>query len=177
MKENTTYTIPDRESETAEFKTSFSDEVIVSLVALKYGSGFRRVREYIEVYPTMKTEFKEVPNGLLFTYSYTIQKNATKPPYYTPEMLNDEAGKRELESNKTTLEKSGQKSGQKSGLSEKQVQILNVIKDNNFVSRKELSAIIGITQSTIQKHINTLKTKKIIERIGPAKGGYWRVTV
>jgi ATP-dependent DNA helicase RecG len=56
----------------------------------KYGSGFRRIREHIEEYPTMETEFKEVPNGLLFTYSYIVQKNSTRPPYYTPEMLDDD---------------------------------------------------------------------------------------
>ncbi|WP_353137284.1 winged helix-turn-helix transcriptional regulator [Pseudopedobacter sp.] len=52
---------------------------------------------------------------------------------------------------------------------------MNAIKDNNSISRKELSEIIGIAQSSIQKHMNTLKTKKLIERVGPAKGGYWKV--
>lgn len=133
----------------------------------KYGSDFRRVREYVAVYPTMKTEFRDIPNGLLFMYSYTIQKNATQPPYFTPEKLIEKAVT-EIKSNRQMPDKSGQKSG----LSEKQVQILNEIEKNNFISRKELSALIGITQSTIQKHIHTLKMKNIIERIGPAKGGY-----
>lgn len=47
--------------------------------------------------------------------------------------------------------------------------------ENNFASRKELSEIIGMAQSAIQKHINTLKEKGFIERIGSAKGGYWKI--
>jgi ATP-dependent DNA helicase RecG len=138
----------------------------------KYGSGFRRVRAYIEEYPTMKTEFKEVPNGLLFSYSYTIQKNSMTPPYYTSEMLNDKLVE---QSGQKSGQKSSRESGQKRDLSDNQVRILSEIENNNYVSRKELSEMIGIAQSAIQKHINTLKEKGLLERIGPAKGGYWKI--
>ncbi|HID26648.1 MAG TPA: ArsR family transcriptional regulator [Methanosarcinales archaeon] len=34
---------------------------------------------------------------------------------------------------------------------------------------------MGINPSAVQKHLNKLKEKGILERIGPAKGGYWRI--
>jgi ATP-dependent DNA helicase RecG len=34
---------------------------------------------------------------------------------------------------------------------------------------------LNITRSTIQKHIEKLKSREVIERIGPDKGGYWKI--
>ena len=39
----------------------------------------------------------------------------------------------------------------------------------------ELAEKIGITSKAVEKHLAKLKADGIIERIGPAKGGYWRV--
>ena len=47
--------------------------------------------------------------------------------------------------------------------------------NNPRISRKELSKSIGINQSAIQKHLDKLKQAGILKRIGPAKGGYWKV--
>ncbi len=60
-------------------------------------------------------------------------------------------------------------------LSERQIDILKLITNNPKISRKEISKSIGINQSAIQKHLDTLKKKNIIKRIGPAKGGHWKV--
>jgi ATP-dependent DNA helicase RecG len=40
-----------------------------------------------------------------------------------------------------------------------------------------LSAEIGITTRAIEKQIAKLKSEKKIERIGPLKGGYWKVNL
>ncbi|GHT49345.1 hypothetical protein AGMMS49982_02640 [Bacteroidia bacterium] len=50
----------------------------------------------------------------------------------------------------------------------------NIIKNHN-ISSKELSAIIGISARKIEKNIAKLKAKGVLERIGPDKGGYWKV--
>jgi len=42
------------------------------------------------------------------------------------------------------------------------------------ISRKNLSEILGINQSAVQKHIDTLKKKGIISRDSETTG-YWRV--
>jgi len=71
----------------------------------------------------------------------------------------------------------GQISGQISGqiISKMQKEILGLLKANPKISRAELTAKLNINPSAIQKHINTLKAKSLIKRIGAAKGGYWEV--
>jgi len=53
---------------------------------------------------------------------------------------------------------------------------LKTIINNPNISRKELSNSIGINQSAIQKHLDTLKKKGLLKRIGPDKGGHWEVS-
>jgi ATP-dependent DNA helicase RecG len=43
----------------------------------KYGSGFRRIRQELDKYPTMQLVCAEIPNGFLATVSYTEQKTST----------------------------------------------------------------------------------------------------
>ena len=73
--------------------------------------------------------------------------------------------------------KGGQKTiagGQKKW-SETTLKILELIKQNPKISRKELCGELGINPSAVQKHIDKLKETKMIERLGGAKGGEWRV--
>jgi ATP-dependent DNA helicase RecG len=46
---------------------------------------------------------------------------------------------------------------------------------NNNITRKEIAEQLDINESAIQKHIQNLKNKKVIERVGGRKDGYWRV--
>lgn len=73
--------------------------------------------------------------------------------------------------------KGGQKTiagGQKKW-SETALRILDLLKQNPKISRKELCGELGINPSAVQKHIDKLKETKMIERLGGAKGGEWRV--
>lgn len=73
--------------------------------------------------------------------------------------------------------KGGQKTiagGQKKW-SETTLKILELIKQNPKISRKELCEELKINPSAVQKHIEKLKEAKMIERMGGAKGGEWRV--
>jgi ATP-dependent DNA helicase RecG len=75
------------------------------------------------------------------------------------------------------VENGGQKSGQKSGqiISKRQREILDIIKDNPTISREELSKTLSINPSAVQRHLNKLKEKGLLKRIGPDKGGHWEV--
>ena len=53
--------------------------------------------------------------------------------------------------------------------------IIALLSEDGTLSAKALSEIIGITPKAIEKHLARLKVDRIIERIGPARGGYWRV--
>ena len=75
------------------------------------------------------------------------------------------------------INKVGEKVGEKiyTQLSEKQKTIIATMLNNPTISAKELSRIIGISQRKIEENIKKLKKKEIIKRIGPDKGGYWKV--
>ena len=53
--------------------------------------------------------------------------------------------------------------------------ILDLIRENPYVTTQEMADSIGIIRRTIAKHIKSLQEKGIIKRIGPDKGGYWKV--
>lgn len=53
--------------------------------------------------------------------------------------------------------------------------IIALLKGNGKLSAKSLGEQIGITSKAVEKHLSKLKADGIIERIGPAKGGHWKV--
>jgi predicted HTH transcriptional regulator len=78
-----------------------------------------------------------------------------------------------LDTTKAISEESGtieEKSGTKIKTVDK---ILDLISKNNAISISQLSVETNITRSTIQKHIDNLKSKGIIHRDGAGKGGKW----
>lgn len=78
---------------------------------------------------------------------------------------------------KTDEVKGGQKivAGGQKKWSETALRILDLLKQNPKISRKELCEELKINPSAVQKHIEKLKEANKIERIGGAKGGEWRV--
>ena len=78
-------------------------------------------------------------------------------------------------SNKDVGETVGEKLGEKLG--EKQSNIVNEISKDSTITIKQLSIKLNVSTTTIEKHISILKEKEIIERVGSAKGGYWKIKV
>jgi ATP-dependent DNA helicase RecG len=56
-----------------------------------------------------------------------------------------------------------------------QAQLLTIIKSNPMVTYDELALKTGKSRSSVKQHIHELKTSGLIERIGHAKGGHWKV--
>ena len=71
-------------------------------------------------------------------------------------------------------QKGGQKSNQKSN-QKKQDQMMELLLSEPTLSRKDLSTILGISQSTVQNYIRLLRKQGRLIRIGGAKGGKWKV--
>ncbi len=61
------------------------------------------------------------------------------------------------------------------GLVENQKKIVLYIWENPKISKRELSEKLGVSTTTIDKNIEKLKKIKILERIGPDKGGRWQI--
>jgi ATP-dependent DNA helicase RecG len=76
-------------------------------------------------------------------------------------------------------EKVGKKVGEinvdKPALNARRQTILIEIKQNPYISKKELAAKIGISVTAIDKNIAFLRKNGFLERIGKTKGGYWQV--
>ncbi|MCD6181737.1 MAG: putative DNA binding domain-containing protein [Candidatus Cloacimonetes bacterium] len=71
----------------------------------------------------------------------------------------------------------GAKGGAKGGaidLTERQKEILSLINQNNKISYREIAKKLEINNSAILKHLNNLKSKGVIKRIGGTRG-YWQV--
>ena len=60
-------------------------------------------------------------------------------------------------------------------ISKVQMQILFQIQQNSKVSYKAMSESLGKAPSRIERNINSLKEKNLIQRVGPAKGGEWQI--
>jgi predicted HTH transcriptional regulator len=76
---------------------------------------------------------------------------------------------------KENTTKSGQKKVVRKSGQKRWSEVLNLIKENPSISRKELSEKLDINPSAIQKHIQKLKSEGLIERMGGDKGGYWKI--
>ena len=53
--------------------------------------------------------------------------------------------------------------------------ILKLIMDNPRISQDKIAEIVGITADGVFWNVKKLKAKGLIERVGPDKGGYWKV--
>ena len=53
--------------------------------------------------------------------------------------------------------------------------VIALLSEDGKLSAVALAEKIGISAKAIEKHLANLKADGIIERIGPAKGGYWKI--
>jgi len=60
-------------------------------------------------------------------------------------------------------------------LSEARLFLLNIINNHPEVSKKEMADVLAISTTAIDKHLLFLRQLNLIDRIGPDKGGRWRI--
>ena len=53
--------------------------------------------------------------------------------------------------------------------------IISIMKKNSQVTIAELAKHLGVTEKTIKRDIEKLRTAGKLKRVGPDKGGYWDV--
>ena len=71
-----------------------------------------------------------------------------------------------------------QKTTQKRPRNDQQKQedaILELIKENPYIQRKEMVNRLGIHESSVKRRLASLQERGIIKHVGPNKGGYWEV--
>lgn len=60
-------------------------------------------------------------------------------------------------------------------LDERQIALLNLIAENPKYTKVEMAQKIGVSSTTIDKHLNALKELKLLKRQGGRKNGYWQI--
>lgn len=53
--------------------------------------------------------------------------------------------------------------------------LLRLMSDNPKISADEMKNELELTNRTVEKYISDMKSRKIIDRLGPDKGGSWKV--
>jgi ATP-dependent DNA helicase RecG len=53
--------------------------------------------------------------------------------------------------------------------------IIRLMTENSTISSKTLADMVGMTPRSVQRAIDSLKKRGVVERVGPAKGGHWAV--
>lgn len=53
--------------------------------------------------------------------------------------------------------------------------IVALLSKDSWLSAVLIAEKIGISSKAVEKHLSNLKADGIIERVGPAKGGYWKI--
>jgi ATP-dependent DNA helicase RecG len=113
----------------------------------KYGTGLIRIRQQLENYDNLSFNLERQSGSIVSTI---------------------------FDNSENVGENVGEKVGEKP-LTENRQQIIEAIRENKNITIKELSEIVGIAEKNIENNLKVLKSQGIIERIGPAKGGYWQI--
>lgn len=117
----------------------------------KYGSGIRRIIGYFEEENQILPEFRNISEGFMVTV-FAQKENVRKD---VVENVIENVVENVVEN--------------------KYEQILNYIGTNNHITAEQIAKIMKVTERTVQRYLEKLKEKGFIERIGPDKGGYWKV--
>lgn len=116
----------------------------------RYGSGIGRIVDDFKAYDLAAPEFKEVGESFLVTVS------KTRLPGFHPNII-----------------QKGLVEGLVERLAESQKKILTLVQVEPNISKKGLAAAVGISTTAIDKNISALKSKGLLKRVGPDKGGHW----
>lgn len=121
----------------------------------RVGSGLLRINEAMEKY--------ELPNPHI---------DATKH-FFMISFVRPDLQKKTIQERLEGVE-SWEKVGRKLG--ENEEKILEIILEDKFVTISKLSKSLDISTTAVEKNISKLKKKRLLKRVGPAKGGHWEIT-
>lgn len=114
-------------------------------LADELGSGIRNMVKYTQIYSGGIPEFKEDD-----IFTTTIPLVAQEPPNNCPRTAQEP-------------------------LTEIQLKILELIKENNRITQLELAGYIKVSRDVIKRNIATLKKYNIVIREGSTKRGIWKI--
>ena len=131
------------------------------------GSGLRKIIEAYEAEENYKENFKPEFKSTESSF-ITILKNLN----YDIQNVTQNDGQSE---GQNEGENEGQNDGKKLKPKDRRNKIVKLMKENSNITTIELSHILLVSVSTIERDLKILTDEKTIEYIGSAKDGYWKV--
>ena len=125
-----------------------------------WGRGIERIITACKNDGFSTPEFRYDASGIWTIFNFEYPERATTQ--YDPETTQ----KKDPETTRNRPETDQQK---------QENVILELIKENPYIQRKELVSRLGIHESSVKRRLASLQEKGIIKHIGPSKGGYWEV--
>ena len=122
----------------------------------------------------------ELGSGVRNTFKYcSIYTPGTKPEFIEDDVFKTiiplKAQDIKTIVHESKWEEVRRKVGEK--LTDNQFKILVAMYDNPYISGREIAVIINISERKTETNIAKLKRMDLITRIGPAKGGYWKINI
>lgn len=131
-------------------------------LADELGSGMRNTYKYTKMYSGGEPQFVE---GDVFRIMIPLSEVATATVGPNGPNIIDE-----------TRNETGNETRNETGkLSQMEERILAEIRKNPDATKKQLSEVLAISQSSVARATKKLKDIGIIERIGSTKSGYWKI--
>ena len=129
-------------------------EILDKLDAIEnYASGVRRIfKDYIGF--DKQPEYSISDNGIivtLYNMNYSQKENVG---------INE-------------AQNEAQNDGKKLDLNSRKNLIINIIKENDKITRKEIISKMGISKATLERDLAALRKENKIEYIGSSKNGKW----
>lgn len=128
---------------------------------------------------------KEFGEGLDRIYRELEANGANNPTFRTDEFIlkitvpkviekrTETEQKRDIsEQNRTETEQKPNRNDIK--LTEKREAILRLMSDNPYISKAEISKLLGLHPSAVSRNIEAMRGK-YLRRVGPDKGGFWEI--
>ena len=131
------------------------------------GSGLRKIIEAYEACENYKENFKPEFKSTESSFT-TILKNLN----YDTQNVTQNDGQSE---GQNEGENEGQNDGKKLKPKDRRNKIVKLMKENSNITTIELSHILLVSVSTIERDLKILTDEKTIEYIGSARNGYWKV--
>ena len=131
-----------------------------------WGRGIEKIEVECRNHGIPIPEYKYLPSSFMLEIeAKEALKNILKSD------LSDSAGRDSR--TKSDQKKLDERLGERLG--EKRMKILQIMNDRPNVSISELSKLLGISTTAIEKNIKYLKDNRYVKRKGPAKGGSWQI--
>ena len=131
------------------------------------GSGLRKIIEAYEAEENYKENLKPEFRSTESSFT-TVLKNLN----YVGQNVGQNVTQNVTQSEG---ENEGQNEGKKLKPKDRRERIITIIKENPKITAYDISKKFNVTDRTIERDLKVLTDNNIIEYVGSARGGYWKV--